>query len=280
MLSSQRIIFKDNSTLRDLSAKLGNYLSGTELLDIVAAQDALYIGSELPFNHRWFERSVANAIASTLSVSLWNGTEWKAAVDVKDLTANTSGASLAENGIVSWVPDKDESWMIEDSTEDISDLSTLKIYDMYWAKLTWSANLTGTTALAFVGHKFSSQEDLVSEYPELGDTNLMGAHTSGKTTWDQQAFAAAEYIIADLKNKSLIFSPNQILAWELFRLASIHKTAEIAFRGLGDNYRDNLIEANKAYKSAMDIKFPKVDLNANGRLEKGEKNVSTGYMTR
>jgi hypothetical protein len=280
LLSNQRIIFKDGATLRDHSVKLGDYLSGTETLDVVAADDALFIGSDLPFNHRWFEVSSANAAVSAMTIRLWNGSEWKSAVEVIDQTKSTAGATLSTSGIVSWTPDRFQSWAREESTEDISDLSTLKIYDLYWAKITFSVDLTISTALGFIGQRFSSHADVVSEYPELGDANLIASYKTGKTTWDEQAFAAAEYIVRDLQNKQMVWSKNQIIAWEIFRSASVHKTAEIAFRGLGDNYRDNLVEANRAYKAALDVKFPAVDLNANGRLDNSERTAAMGYFTR
>jgi len=145
-LNSTRIIHKDNSVLRDYSVSLANYLSGTQVIAYVAAEDALYIGSDLPFNHRWVEVSVVSATTSTLSVSLWNGSAWEAAVDVVDETS-VAGVALARSGFVSWVPDRLKTWSFEDTTERVSDLSTLKIYDKYWAKLSYSADLTGTTAL-------------------------------------------------------------------------------------------------------------------------------------
>lgn len=279
MLTNHRVIFKDNTVLRDLSIKMNEYLSGTETIAFVAGEDSIYIGSDLPFNHRWVEVSTANDVASVVSVSLWNGSEWKAAVDVIDQTS-TNGVTLAQSGIISWTPDKDHSWMNEDSTEDISDLSTLKIYDMYWVKISFSVSLKATTALKYVGYKFSSDEQLTAEYPELASSSLKDGHTTGKTSWNDQAFVAAEYIVADLKSMNIIWNRNQIIDWPLLKMASIHKTAEIVFRAFGAEYQEEIQDTHKAYRSSLNMKMFHVDLNRDARLTEGEKLDTVGFLSR
>jgi hypothetical protein len=48
MLRLNRIIRKDASTLVDLSREMSDFLSQMATLDIVAATDKIYIGSDLP----------------------------------------------------------------------------------------------------------------------------------------------------------------------------------------------------------------------------------------
>lgn len=281
MLRNNRVILSKNGTLTDLSVNASNFLSGTNVINIVAATDKLYLGSDLPFNHRWFEVSVVNALASVPSVKLWNGSEWKAAVDVVDETQSTSGKVFSQSGIISWSPDRDEaSWVRQQSTEDIAALTSLRIYDAYWAEMSFSGDLTGTTALGYVGHKFSKDENLFSQYPELENSTLMTAFKAGKTTWNDQTFEAAEYIIQELRSKGVVFSKNQILDWSIFKNASVHKTAEIAFRAFGDDYSDNLMQAKKDFKEAMDLKAFNVDQNANAVQEEKERLRITDYLTR
>lgn len=279
MLLNNRIIFKDNTTLNDLSINLNNSHSGTETLAIVSAQDSIYIGSDMPFNHRYFQVSTANDQASVVSISLWDGSTWNSAVEVLDQTS-VSGVTFARSGIISWVPDRDEVWQYARSTEDISDLSTLKIYDYYWAKFTFSGDLKTTTALSYIGHKFSNDEDLKAYYPDLSKSDVLSAFESGKTEWNEQHIAAAEEIVKHLRKKQIVWSENQILDWQQFNLASIHKVASIVFRSFGENYKDEKIDAEAEYAKAMNMQVFNVDKNRNARLEPYEKVVYTGLSRR
>lgn len=278
---NHRVIWKNNLTLTDISIEMNNYLEGTKTIDFVAAQDKLFIGSELPFNHRWFEVSTVNDQASAISsAELWNGYAWVPMVDIIDETS-VSGVTLAKSGNISWVPDRTASaWTAQQSTEQISDLSTLKIYNLYWVRLSFSADWKNTTALQFIGHKFSNDTDLSAEYPELSQSQIKTAYAAGKTTWNDQHLAAADQIIKDLKSKGIIWSKNQILDPEKFRLPSIHLTAAIIYRGMGAAYDDQRSEAFRSYKSAMDIKYFNVDTNANASLDDIERLQDTAWMSR
>jgi hypothetical protein len=274
MLVNNRIIHKDNTTLRDLSINLNDLYAGNGTLDIVAAQDKVFIGSDMPFNHRYFCLATANDQASVVSVDIWDGSTWRAAVDVLDQTKDANGKTLAQTGIISWAVDKDYGWGFEETTEDISDLSTLKIYNMYWVRLSFSADLKATTALSYVGHKFANDSQLEGYYPDLNRSALKTAFKAAKTTWDDQHVLAAEEIIRDLRKKKVILSRNQILDFESFNDAAVHKCAEIIMRGLGDDYAENRASAIEDYKEALDKVYFPVDKDGDGKLDTEER---TGY---
>lgn len=282
MLRNNRVIFNNNGTLSDLSVNLSNYHSLTSVTDIVAAQDYLYLGSDLPFNHRYFDVSVVNTNASVIStLEYWSGNGWKLAVDVLDETL-LAGASLGKSGIISWqVPPNETSWNWDDTDDmNASGLQTLKIYGLYWVRIKWSADMIVTTALNYVGHRFSEDDELLDEYPELGNSNFMTAFETGKTNWKEQTLAAAEYIIQDLRALDVVNQANQILDWKIFSKASVHKTAQIIYRGFGDDYKDNRDDAAKAYKESLTLRKYNVDLNRDAVLQENEKNLMTGYLKR
>lgn len=279
MLTNNRIFFKDNSVLRDLSVTLNDINSGSETLAIVAAEDAILIGSDLPFNHRYFEVSSANALASVVSVYLWNGAEWKAAVDVIDQTA-VSGKTFAQSGIISWVPDKEQSWPVQLKSSTVTELSSTMIYEMYWVKIVFSGNLTASTAISYVGHKFSNDSDLSAEYPELGSSAILTAFESGKTDWNTQEIIAAEYIVDHLRSMGVINSSAQILDWQRFNKASVHKTAEIAFGAFGEDYKDQLAMASRRFKAAIELRSYNVDQDADGRVSPVEKTRASEALER
>lgn len=281
MLINQRIIWSDNAVLKDLSVELNDLTALNYAIPFTAAQDKLYIGSDLPFNHRHFviATSGANAVASVPTVEIWNGNSWVSAVDVLDLTA-TSGATLARNGIIAWTTDRNEAWGKEETTEDIAALSTLKIYNMYWVRISFSANFTSTTSLAYVGHKFAADADLGLYYPDLTTTEVKSAFTSGKTTWDDQHIMAAEEIIRYLRKKDIVRSRNQILDWEQFNNCAIHKVAEIIYSSFGKDYEDNRKLADAKFMKAINLGIFQVDRNEDGKLDPQEQVKFYGLVRR
>ena len=98
MLTGQRVILSDNGTTSDLSRSVGDLFSQNSTLAIVAAEDAIYLGSDQPFNHRYIKVSTANTSTASVSVSIWTGSAFTAAVDVIDFTS-VGGKTLAASGI-------------------------------------------------------------------------------------------------------------------------------------------------------------------------------------
>lgn len=273
MLTSNRVIWKDSSTLKDLSRTLNNFLSGTQVIDFVAADDKLYIGSDVPFNHRYIHVSTVNAQASVVSVDLWDGDEWVPCVDIQDGTA-VSGVALAQSGILRWATDENTSWMREESTEDMtgSGLETLKIYGLYWARISYSANLTNTTELKYVGHKFSEDEDLDGYYPDLNRASVKAAFKTGKLDWMEQHVLAAEEIFRDLFEQRQAWSKSQIFEPENFTRAAVHKVAEIVYNAFGDEYEGRRDAAESKYKQALSDSIAKgVDVDEDGHYDDEER---------
>lgn len=282
MIISSRTIWSDNGTLKDLSVPLGNFKTGTQVINFVSSQDYIYIGSDFAFNHRYIDVSVVNAQAASLSIDLWDGEEWNPAEDIIDQTS-VAGVPLAQSGIISWVPNDDELWLREHTNNDgdtVTGLTSVSIRDLFWARLKWSADLTGTTALEFIGHKFSDDNDLEILYPDLTRTPVKAQFKSGKTDWKLQHIQAAEEIIKDLKKTKIIKSENQLLNWELFRDASVHKVAEIAFNAFGKDFFENRDAARALYKVELDKAIYHVDTNINARLDVSERSLTEGKLYR
>lgn len=254
MLASNRVIWKDNATLKDLSVLLNNFASGTQVIPLVAAEDKIYVGSDVPFNHRYFSVSVVNALASAITVDIWDGDEWVPAVDVVDYTQATAGKVFSQSGIIRWATERNETWAVEATTENMTDsgLETLKIYNMYWARFTFSADLTAGFALKYVGHKFSTDEDLNGEYADLNRSTVLTAYKAGKTTWEEQHIIAAEKIFRHLRQNRKAWAKGQIFEWEPFTLASTHMVAKIIYNSFGEDYEGRRDDALESYNDAME----------------------------
>lgn len=270
MLRNHRIIWDDNSSLVDLSASLNDVYASTVTLALTAAQDKVYIGSDLPFNHRYISVSTVNDQTSAISVEIYDGSTWNAAVDVID-ESSVSGVTLAQSGNLSWVRNRNESWGLEETTEDITALSSLKIYDLYWVRLTFSADLNASTALKYVGFKFCEDNDFLAEYPGLLESGLKTAFQSGKTTWDDQHIFASEASINELRRQRRMWSPNQLLDPEALRIAATHKSAEVIYSALGADYEERRKLAEKKWLKALDVGNLPIDTNEDGRLDQHER---------
>ena len=274
----KRFIYKDDSTLKDFTYSLRDFYTDTEAFTLVAAEDNFYIGSTLPFNNSYLDVSSANSETSNLSIAIWDGNEFVDVVEVQDGTS-VSGATLAQSGNIIFVPEKDKGWSMED-TEDISELSGVTIYDRYWIKLTFSADLTADTALNWIGNIFSNDNALGVEFPDLVRSDVKAAFESGKTNWNDQHQVAAKLIEKDLIAKSKIQNANQILTIEDLELVSVQKVAAIIFGALGDDYTDQFLAAEKEYRARLTKSFPKIDQNNDARVSPVERVVRTGVLYR
>jgi len=273
----RRVIFSDNGTLIDYSVQLQNYHAGSSTFTLVAAQDAIYIGSRLPFNHLYFKVGTANENASVMSISYWDGNTWASAVEVIDETSS-SGVTLAQSGFVTWTPDRDTGWQQED-TEDITALSSVTIYDLYWLKVSFSADLSAGVSLSWLGQKFSDDNELGSEYSDLVRSEMITAFETGKTTWEEQHIRAAQVLVQDVIDKGLIIEKEQILVRRDFQLAAISKCAEIIYGGLGDDYKDEKKAAREEYRLRLGKVAPKIDKDRNG-IEDSYDKYSQGSLYR
>lgn len=266
MLANNRVVWLDNTTLKDLSTKLNNFFSDTQVIDYDASTDKIYIGSDVPFNHRYFYVSVVNAVACVPTIEIWDGSSWVAVVDVIDQTS-LLGVPFAQSGILSWTTNRTKTWVRAASTEDMtgSGLTSLKVYNMYWTRISYSVSLTGTFALKFIGHKFSKDEDLAGYYPDLNRSNVKTAFATGKTTWDDQHIMAAEEIFNYLRKNRVLWAKGQIFEWEPFTMPAVHKVAQIVYTAFGEDYDGRRDEALEKFNESMEsIMGQGIDLNEDG----------------
>ncbi len=271
----RRVIWKNNGVTTDITKNVTGPLSDSIVLDYKAADDRIFIGSVLPFNHLFFDFIVANNDAVTPTVKVWTGTQWTTVVDLQDETRGWFAP-----GKIMWSVPRETSWIRELDSFDAEGLEDTVIYNMYWAELSFSADLDALTDLKTVGQRFSDDSDLFSFYPDLSQTGLLEQFETGKTTWNEQSLAASEACIAYLKAKNIIKVDSQVMKPDQLKMAAIHKTAEIIYSAFGAAYKDDKIEARKDFEKAIDLKFLNVDENADGNLSLSERKIRTGRLYR
>jgi hypothetical protein len=279
MLFDQRVIFSDNGVLTDISIDINDYRSGSFTLPFVAGQDYLFIGTFLPFNHRYFDIGTANNVASTIIIEAWDGKDFSPVVDILDQT-RAGAVSFAQDGFIRWSSSNSQVWRRELESTVVPGLSGTNIPSFFWVRLQFSTSLLSTTSINFIGSKFSKDSQLFSYYPDLNNTSLMAAFASGKTSWEEQHFIAADQIIFELKRKNLILSGDQLLDYELFLEPSVHKVAELIYSGLGQSFEDKRKAAEYKYILTLDQGYLRIDSNGDGKLAENERISRTGFLTR
>lgn len=282
MIMSSRTIWSDNGTLKDISVEVGKYNVGTKIIPIVASEDFIYIGSDFPFNHRYIDIVTANDQASSISVALWDGDSWVSTSDLIDQTS-LAGVTLAQSGILSFVKATRDTWGRESTNNEgdqVQGLTGINILNLYWARLTFTGDLKATTEIKYIGHKFSDDNLLGVLYPDLVRSEVLVQFKTGKTSWLEQHIQAAQDIISDLKNRNIIKSENQILDWEQFSVASVHRVAMIAFNAFGKDFLELKAAAEAEYKKELNKTLYNIDLNNNATLDPIERVFTQGTLYR
>lgn len=232
-----RVIHSDNGTLTDKSL-VSQDRTNTFSLPIVSGEDYIYIGQYYPTNNLYFSIDTANTNSATISIDIWNN-EWTSAVDILDATSD-SGKSMAQSGVVQWDIDRDNmGWTrLHDPTDEGADLgfNTLDIYDLYWIRIGFSADLSSGSDINQVGYKFASDNDIKALAPDIND--YLASWETGKTNWEEQLLEGSKQLINWLKINGKIAHAGQLLRFDEVNIACAYRTLAIIYEGLGgENFR-------------------------------------------
>lgn len=280
MKIGQRVIFSDNGVISDITIAVNDFDEYSANLPIVAAQDKIFIGTTFPFNHKWIEPGVVNAVPSVISVDLWNAGQWQPAADIVDYTS-LGGATFGRAGVIQFTPNiENGGWTRQRLSTEVTGLAALEIYEMYWSRWTFSVSVTAGMTLKYIGQRFSKDIDLFAEYPDLNNTALMSAWATSKTNWDDQHALAADYIVQRLVSGNVVCDKSQIMDWQLFKTAAVHKTAHIIYGGFGPSMLENRKLAAESFERALSLKYFNVDKNSDGMVTEYEKRQTVQEMSR
>lgn len=267
-LISQRVIFDTT----DISVIASDYRTGTYAM-VYTAGKYLYVGASTPFNNLWFELSTAAGSSVGLpTIEVWFSGAWHSVVDIID---QTSG--LTASGRYSWAIDIMKGWNREQYSSTVG-LTQTNIYDRYWLRISWAGGFTA--GIKYIGQKFSNDTSLASHYPDLMQAAILDGFNSGKTSWDEQHFMAAEAIVKEFRKRNIVTDRGQVFDWQLLEDASCHKVAEIAYKAFGEPYFKHRDNAIKAFNDELGQKYFNVDQNLDAYVSICEQTISEGWMTR
>lgn len=136
--------------------------------DTLANLDAIFIGAPLPFRGCTIDVGSVNDQANNLTVSYWaGGSDW---VDISDTDNTDTGASLAQDGTVTWSVPTD--WVrailfgtadgIANSINETSIQETWSKNKLYWTRWEWNATMGTNTDIRQIKALARS-----TDYPEL-----------------------------------------------------------------------------------------------------------------
>lgn len=275
---NKRIFYSDNGILRDLSVNLNKYDSIESEFDYISGEDHIYIGSRLPFNSLYLKVITQNEMPANMYVEVWDGENWEFVNELIDETG-----AFQKSGYITFVPDRDTGWNMEDTNSGgniITGLDSLKIYDKYWMRISFDADLSSGVSLSWVGHLFADDSDIGSEYPDLAKASVKAAFKTSKTDWEEQLVRASEIVIEDLMINRVILDSSQLLDRYDYRSATIQKAAEIIFNAFGDDFVDQKQRAREEYQRRLSNPTKKIDTNKNAIEDKTESLHEQGWLSR
>lgn len=279
---NQRVFFSDNGTLEDISLRMNDFRNGSFSVSYTANEDHIYVGSDLPFSNKYFCVDTVNAIPSNVKVEYWTGSKWQEAVDLLDGSdAAYNGVPFSKSGTISWKTDIEENcWGQEGDTEDIPELASLRIFCFYWMRFSFDANISAE--FSYIGYDFARDDNAIySLYPDLNNDDFKECFKAGKTDWREQRLQASENVINYLRGKEIIFSPSQLLDYEIYHQAAVHETARIIYGGLDtDAYSNDYVRAGERFGRAINMKKFNVDKNRTANLEHSEARDSVTFLSR
>lgn len=270
MLNENVILTKISNVISDVTFKVTD-LNHSGLDITLSSTDAIYIGSELPFNSLYLRLgSKVNNNAASLNFAYYTGAEFTSFTRILDGTS-----TLSKSGIVNLIA-KDTIAPSAQDTINIPDFAIDGYYGLYWTKITTSA-LLDEINLKYVGQLFvETDQAIYVEYPELANPQFFKAFGlvdgKNKIDWLDQRLLATDRVISDLISRGHVRSGSQFLDWRLMKDATLHKTAEIIYNSQGQRYKEDAIAANAAYILALEnrkfgiVKTPTVVKSSEARM--------------
>lgn len=268
LLNYFRVFPKLSSVLSDKS--LDNQDDTKTVALNLASTDYLYLAQRYPFTNVFFHIDTANTNASVMSIDIWDGTEWRAAVDVLDGTSS-GGKTLAQSGGVQWCVDDDYTWQRVTDTSDTyapADLQSLHIYNLYWMRIKVSANLSASTDVKEICHAFTTSQKLKDMDIEIN--GYLESFETGKTDWINEIKTGSKLTIQELQRLGLVMSEGQIIDLNDVYIAATQRTLALIYSNLGSAYAERMAKKMEEFSKSLNIRNFSFDKNADGKLTQDE----------
>lgn len=273
-----RVIYDNGTTLTDYS--VANQDESSTVTLALSTTKFIYVGQKCPFTSLFFYKGTANSVSSTLKVEYWDGTAWREIADLLDDTV-TAGAPLAKSGSIKWYLDDDYSWQKVFDTTDASaptELSSVKIYDMYWVRISSLDALTSGATAKQLAYTFTSTQEL-NNY----DVEISGYYESfetGKADWIREIITASKLTLMEMKRRGLATHNGQLIELDDFNIPTSYKALELIYSNLGPSYAEKRKWAGDEFKNSLNVQRPVIDTNKDGKITGDEAKGTPRTLSR
>lgn len=278
LYEEMRVLYYNGSSLGDLS--LDNQDEASNITLATSVTKYIYVGQKSPFTSLFIYLNTANAIASTLDVEYWDGTQWRNVADKLDGTA-TAGVPFAKSGVIKWYLDNDHGWNCVGDTSDNgapAELSSIKIYNMYWMRISSADALTAGANAKQLAYTFTSTQELNNYDVEI--SGFYESFATGKTDWIREIITASKLTLMEMKRRGVIMHQGQLIDMDDFTVPASFKALELIYSNLGPSYIERRKLMQEEFAKALNVQRPVIDSNADGKLDSVEEKGTPRMLVR
>lgn len=256
------VFHDDNSVFVDISKECVEYGRDSKVIQLISADDYLYVGLYKPFNQVYVEMKVANTNANTFTAQYYNGSTWNSLSNFYDLSKG-----FTRSGFLSWSKSTDWSEVAVNSEE------------LFWIRLKPSADHSVTTELQGLNIVFADDQDLVNEFSSIA-SQLPNFGVNSYITFHQ---SVRDDIVQAIRNSGAFKYNNElknITKWDFLsqdeiKRASIYHCLSKIFFELSDSIEDKWYQRSKDYNDkgnkALEVYYLSLDKNDDGVADSNEK---------
>ena len=259
------VLHDNDSVFSEYSFEAYDFGRDNFVIDLVSADDYLYLGLYKPFNKIYTEFITANTVANEFIAEYYDGTTWSV------FTLNDYSKGFTRSGFLCW-----------DRALDDWEATTINSIEKFYIRLKPSADHDITTDLQGLNIVFSDDEDLKEEYEGITDY-LLGSNTS----FIKYHQAVRKRIVQKLRNegKAKKGSDDTLLKnvteWDLLEPQEIREAAkfyclEKIFDNISDSVEDKEYQLARKYGRMGDDNYAaylKVDFDDDGVEDASDRAV-------
>lgn len=261
-MSDLKVFFDDNSVFSDYSLEMQTYMKDTATIEMVAAEDYLYLGLYKPFQQVYPELGTANTNAATFTAEYYNGTTWTALSNFVD-----DSKGFTRSGFLKWDLAQTDWTAIAVNSEE-----------QYWIRLRPSVDLT-SVVLNGLNVVFADDYDMEEGYANLDD--LKASASESLIKYHQSARNEIIQLIRNAGYTKTNVNLMNITKWDILnpdeiREAAKWKALELFFFELsnevGDKYDQLANKCATKFASAFNLYLFTLDSDDDGVADTGEVN--------
>lgn len=267
----------DDASFVDKTFEARSYSGDSFGLELVSAEDYLYVGLYKPFNSIYVEMATANTNANTLALEYFD----KDALAFTSLDLLDESKGFTRSGFLTFQKPVDAQ------NQNAWATTTVNGDELYWIRLKPSADHSVGTIVQGLNIVFSNDDDLVEER-----SNIVSKHASNQPTgsWILKHQAAKKEIIQKIRDKgNMKFRSNDnrphlrfadINEFDLLDFTQLRQASKflvlskIFLFELSDEEDDKYFMVGKDYedkfKSAMEVFFLSLDKDDDGIQDASE----------